>query len=410
MCKNFTRFILIAFAILVNSTVMFSQNFWELTNAPTPAWSLEVARNGNIWVIIENFEIYLSTDNGDTWVLKAGFPFIQQIAISPVNEYIFVTTLHNGLFRSTDNGESWEKIANNQIIFNILITTSGEIYFTTTARIYYSNDNGDTWIENSLPYGISTVSLVLGRDGTLYGGSFNFQGVYRSTDGGNTWLSSSNYTDVLIRGLAISDDGSIFATANSDGVLKSTDGGVTWTQVNTGLGVALANRIIYNPVTGDIFVSDLYSGASVYRSTNLGESWKLENTGILNIDGGWTYFLAVNPITGMMFIASENGVYRSTNHEIEKPTDNNTILFQSSPNPVRSGHDASIRYRINTAGQTSLIVYDILGKEVTKLVNEHKWAGVYSVNFNTKNLSSGVYFYKLRAADYEGVKKMLIIR
>jgi hypothetical protein len=91
-------------------------------------------------------------------------------------------------------------------------------------------------------------------------------------------------------------------------------------------------------------------------------------------------------------------------------SDGSAFLFQSNPNPVRSGYDASIKYRVNTANQINLTVYDVLGREIVELVNDYKSAGVYSVNFNTKGLPSGVYFYKLRAPGYEGFKKMVVVR
>jgi hypothetical protein len=90
--------------------------------------------------------------------------------------------------------------------------------------------------------------------------------------------------------------------------------------------------------------------------------------------------------------------------------DGSTLLFQSSPNPVRSGYDALIKYRLSGSGQINLVVYDVLGREVAKLADEYKPQGIHSVNFSTKGLPSGVYFYKLRAPGYEGLKKMLIVR
>jgi len=90
-------------------------------------------------------------------------------------------------------------------------------------------------------------------------------------------------------------------------------------------------------------------------------------------------------------------------------TDMSTLIFQNIPNPVQSGYDATINYRLNNDGTINLTVYDVLGREVTRLINEYKVAGTYSVTFNTKGLSSGVYFYKLRAPGYEGLKKMVIV-
>jgi photosystem II stability/assembly factor-like uncharacterized protein len=433
MCKRFTKFILIVFVVLINRTVMFSQNFWERTNIPPRiTYTMAVTSNGDIWAVTGGYPsgestLRLSTDNGNTWLQKFIFQSVATMAISPVNGYIFVGLYTNELFMSTDRGDNWAKILDNTTeIHNILITPSGDIYIGTRNNLYYSNDNGDTWIvkNNELPDGMPPVySLALEKDGTLYAGTANM--VYRSIDGGDTWLPSSNYTNIYpnvnVVGLAISDDGSIFATTDcfgiehAVGILKSTDKGVVWFQVNNGRAVKNARKIIYNPITRDIFIGDAEYSSGVYRSTNLGASWELINTGIS--DRTYTHEFAFNPNTGQMYVVTGDGIYRSKNQTIlvEEPIDvtsdgSTTLLFQSSPNPVRSGYDAFIRYRINTAGQTSLILYDILGREVAKLVNEYKSAGVYSVNFNTRNLSSGVYFYKLTAAGYEGTKKMLIIR
>ncbi|MEJ5263671.1 MAG: T9SS type A sorting domain-containing protein, partial [Ignavibacterium sp.] len=59
---------------------------------------------------------------------------------------------------------------------------------------------------------------------------------------------------------------------------------------------------------------------------------------------------------------------------------------------------------------TTLKVYDILGNEVATLVNENKAPGVYEVEFNANNLSSGVYLYRLQANDFVEVKKMILMR
>ena len=56
------------------------------------------------------------------------------------------------------------------------------------------------------------------------------------------------------------------------------------------------------------------------------------------------------------------------------------------------------------------IVYDILGKEVTELVNENKQAGYYEINFNASSLASGIYFYKLQAGDFVQTRKMILLK
>jgi len=57
-----------------------------------------------------------------------------------------------------------------------------------------------------------------------------------------------------------------------------------------------------------------------------------------------------------------------------------------------------------------LKIYDILGKEVTTLINEVKNAGTYEAVFNGTNLSSGVYFYKLETTGFVDTKKMFLLK
>jgi photosystem II stability/assembly factor-like uncharacterized protein len=334
-------FILVAITIL--SCEPENNDFsWERIRE-RGASSLSVASNGDLWVstvsssIYGSTSVYLSKNNGKTWVEKKYNSFSSggnSIAVNPVNGYLFVFVPGKyGLLRSTDNGENWVKVANYNVIEDIIFTPSGEIYLSTlgygvyyTGVICYSSNNGDTWIEkksNGLPSTNNRLyfsfPLGLGRDGTLYGGTYT--GVYRSTDGGDTWLPPSNHTNARISGLTVSDDGSIFAVAYSIyvsdtmGVLKSTDRGRTWKLVNANSFVYKGEdvKIIYNPITKDIFWGEAgYSYFYVYRSTDLGASWELKNAGLP--DGISIYNFAFSPITGQMYVVSGSGVHRSKNY------------------------------------------------------------------------------------------------
>jgi hypothetical protein len=58
----------------------------------------------------------------------------------------------------------------------------------------------------------------------------------------------------------------------------------------------------------------------------------------------------------------------------------------------------------------NLSVYDILGREVSVLLNERKDAGVHEVKFDGSNLASGVYFYRLKAGDFVAMKRLLLLK
>jgi hypothetical protein len=96
----------------------------------------------------------------------------------------------------------------------------------------------------------------------------------------------------------------------------------------------------------------------------------------------------------------------------------NIFLAQNYPNPFNPS--TKIRYSIpiitssraesREGGLVTLKVYDILGNEVATLVNEVKPSGVYEVEFNASNFSSGIYFYKLSAGAFIETKKMILLR
>lgn len=95
--------------------------------------------------------------------------------------------------------------------------------------------------------------------------------------------------------------------------------------------------------------------------------------------------------------------------------DNNILpsefyLEQNYPNPFNPS--TKIKYVIpnGVRNLVTLKVYDVLGKEVSTLVNEEKPAGVYEVEFNAEKLSSGIYFYKLNAGSFSETKKMILIK
>jgi len=87
-------------------------------------------------------------------------------------------------------------------------------------------------------------------------------------------------------------------------------------------------------------------------------------------------------------------------------------LEQNYPNPFNP--TTLIKYDLVNSGNVSLIVYDVLGNEVTTLVNEEKQPGSYEVEFQSavdnQQLASGIYFYQLRVGEFVETKKMIILR
>lgn len=88
-------------------------------------------------------------------------------------------------------------------------------------------------------------------------------------------------------------------------------------------------------------------------------------------------------------------------------------LYQNYPNPFKS--HTTIRYSLPTESKVSLSIYDVSGRLVKTLVDQHQLGGVYSIKWNGKdnlgtNVSSGIYFYRLITDNYQTTKRAIIIR
>ncbi|MGA9295646.1 MAG: kelch repeat-containing protein [Ignavibacteriaceae bacterium] len=94
--------------------------------------------------------------------------------------------------------------------------------------------------------------------------------------------------------------------------------------------------------------------------------------------------------------------------EEESTTPNEFALYQNYPNPFNP--TTNLSFVIGHLSFVTLKVYDILGKEVETLVNEEKPAGTYEVTWNATNLTSGVYFFQLKASSYTETKKLLLLK
>jgi len=87
---------------------------------------------------------------------------------------------------------------------------------------------------------------------------------------------------------------------------------------------------------------------------------------------------------------------------------NDFRISQNYPNPFNP--NTTIEYQIPQSSFVTIKVYDALGKEVVTLVNEEKPAGIHEVNFKPKDLTSGLYLYKIKADNFEQTRKMLLLK
>lgn len=87
---------------------------------------------------------------------------------------------------------------------------------------------------------------------------------------------------------------------------------------------------------------------------------------------------------------------------------NYIVLRQNYPNPFNPS--TVISFEIPSRNFVELKIYDLLGREITSLVNEEKDAGRYSIRFSGNDLASGIYFYRLTAGNYSQTKKLILMK
>ena len=92
--------------------------------------------------------------------------------------------------------------------------------------------------------------------------------------------------------------------------------------------------------------------------------------------------------------------------QIDAPT--SFGIKQNYPNPFNP--NTTIIYQVSKLSFITIKVFDVLGNDITTLVNEEKSIGTYQITWDAANIPSGIYFYKLRAGDFVETKKMILLK
>jgi len=295
-------------------------------------------------------------------------------------------------------------------VFSLEVDFNDVILAGTVNGIFRSTNNGDFWTQiYNLSSGNWIGAIAVNTEGDIFAGGY---GMVRSTDNGINWIEINNgLTDLNIQDIAISSSNFVYVGTFAGSIFRSTDNGVNWIQINNGLNTPIVFSLSINSLN-HIFVGT-FDG--VFRSTDNGNNWALINDGLTN---SGILSSTINS-DDYIFVGSDgNGVFRSINpttsveNEISKiPSE--YLLSQNYPNPFNP--TTTITYQIPEREFVTLKVYDILGREIATLVNEEKPAGSYEVEFNShsgevRNLTSGIYFYQIKAGEYSETKKMILLQ
>ena len=411
------------FLVIVLTTQIFPQNFWEETNLTGWWWvqSLAINSEDHIFAGTKWNGILRTTNNGARWIVDTVHTIrdVRSLVINKNNNFIFAGTYGQGVYRSTDNGESWTQINNgfttnsSEYICTMAISPNNDVFAATFYEVYRSTDNGDSW--SLATNGITKNDLramSINSTGDIFVASSQYTGkIFRSTNNGQYWINKSEgLTSNFIYALAVNSEDHIFAGTDK-GIFQSTDNGENWVQKSNGINLFHTISSLTINSNGNIFAGTFAWG--IYRSTNNANNWELINEGF-NYKETYISSLAINS-NGFIYagIDAKGGVYRSINSTTSVKDkilsqSQDFSLSQNYPNPFNPL--TSIQYAIRNRQFVMIKVYDLLGKEVMTLIDEEKLPGNYEVEFDGSNLTSGTYFYRMQAGDFSETKKLILVK
>jgi photosystem II stability/assembly factor-like uncharacterized protein len=393
---------------------------WERVLGPTPnvACRSIISTSNNMSIILTQLgEIYRSEDNGNTWIKSTislydrSFSYYSLIVSN--QEAIFASS-PSGLYRSVDLGKTWENLQNTA--WALAVDINGRIYKSGGgSEITFSNDQGNTWsspifLDFATMDPVTKIEVLF--DQTIIAVTEINNKVFISNDQGQTWNRDSNpLFSSRITCISKPIDGYTFLAIGSN-IYTASNENPTWKMITS-----LPNGPIFSfgkNNQGDIFA---VTPESVYQTDDFGRTWLPANTG-LETGGLSTISITKNDV---MYIGTNyywNGygpfssLFRSTSlasvEFISQNLLNKYDLKQNYPNPFNNS--TIIEYYVPMSSFIEIKLYNELGKEIQLLLSEKKGPGIYSLHFDSHNLSSEIYYYQIKAGAFCMTKCALLIR
>jgi photosystem II stability/assembly factor-like uncharacterized protein len=389
---------------------------WSVQTSGTTQllYSVSAVDNDVVWACGAAGTVLRTTNGGTNWT---------SVGAAPVNGALYnifgidqSTALVTGsatnavVWKTTNGGASWNQVFIQPGGFiNVIEIGAGGVGFMQGDPVggrwslWRTLDGGTTW-DSTLAYlpqagseaGWNNSLFVSGTN--LYFGTNNSK-IYASNNGGLTWTAQStpelNTYAVWFNGLT--------GVSGGTGGIRSINGGTNWTAV-TLPGTGNVNGIA--GVGNNFWLSR--SGTAIYKSTDAGATWTTDYTAATAISD-----IALSRTgNGIWAVGATGGIYYTEATTSVNPISSNIperyALSQNYPNPFNPS--TKINFDIVRAGFVSVKVYNSIGQQVADLVNHEMAPGSYQAEFDGAALTSGIYFYTIKAGDFVQTKKMMLVK
>jgi photosystem II stability/assembly factor-like uncharacterized protein len=366
------------------------------------------------------------------------------------------------VIRTTNGGTDWfvqyYQRGLNLDLIDFVNDSTGYLFgysFNTHASTMLKTTNGGVnWVETQLPFGLGFVDCQFLNKDTGFVCQFSpFGGLWKTTDGGNNWARISNTTtgnEVQTMFFFNASTG----YCGSGPIYKTTNSGSSWQTSLVGHAEIVYSIFFSDDLNGWASFSNMFYG----RTTNAGANWSytklipensatLIDVNFINNNTGWMtnsqyIFKSTDAgvswgkqtlittgfyynfdiciidsqlvFTNSMKTTNGGGTFTSIK-QISSNTADKFTLYQNYPNPFNP--NTTIRFSLKENSAFILSIYDIGGKLINKYnSNNIVSAGLYEIQFDGSNLSSGTYFYKLEVSNkanqlqYSETKKMMLVK
>jgi hypothetical protein len=400
---------------------------WTIQNSGTSLTLRSVSFTDSLkgWVVGDSGVILHTDDGGGTWAKQTSGTTVPINSVSFCDSFVGWAVGPSGTkLMTVDGGMNWTRIFHD---------TAGNI-FNTKVKCFDRN--------NVL---VSRIAWY----GDYYGGGVLWQWISDST--GSRWQDISPYSG---SGLIFTVDDFDFVTKDVGWVIKmdglnynwvpqvsrTSNGGSTWTSnqipstgyisfSDTTNGFLISNGWVYSYADSTNTFSQIgnigsyYGGGSICAIGNV--VYASSHTAIMKSTDRGTQWIAQSDngstISDIEFITPDigwavgyNGTILHTNNGGVTSVVRNQAQYagfdleQNYPNPFNPS--TTIKYELPRASYVNLTVFDVLGRQVSVLVNERKAPGSYEVKFDGSGLASGVYFYRIQAGSYVQSRELLLLR
>jgi photosystem II stability/assembly factor-like uncharacterized protein len=370
--------------------------------------------SGNNILAATDEGVYYSPDNGTNWYLaNAPIQYIPNIAAGGDN-FVYAAVPGIGIYKSGDDGVNWIPSLLSPTVDYVEVAAINNYAFAGTffGGACYSSNYGGTWfLSNGFPSDASVFVLCpVADEMVLAGTDLSPNWIYASFNNG---VNFSPYSE----GLANHASVEAFAV-NETYMLAGTDQHGVWRRLLPGVPVELIsfNAKINNSNVELEWQTATETNNSGFEIQRKGAAWErigfVEGHGTISETQKYS-FIDRNLLAGkytyrLKQIDYDGNFEFSDLVKIEILTPIEFSLSQNYPNPFNPS--TTIKYQIPINGFVTLRVFNTIGEEVSTLVNEFKSAGNYEIHFDAEDLTSGIYFYRLKVDNFNSTRKMILLK